>query len=106
MVRGGCQRIATAPPCSATGSSAATATSYASSVGAETEVALLGQRGVHQDERQLPRARLAPLRVPEPVRVRRARAQAGQRGPADARVVERRPASRSSAASRAGSLRR
>ena len=56
-------------------------------IGVEPEVALLGQRRVHQDERQLPGARLAALRVPEAVRVRRPRPQARQRGPADARVV-------------------
>ena len=55
--------------------------------GVEAEVALLGQRRVHQDEGQLPGARFSALRVPEPVRVRRPGAQARQRGPADARVV-------------------
>src|SRR6266536_392090 len=53
----------------------------------EAEVALLGEGGVHQDERQLPRAGLAALGVPEAVRVRRSRAEARTRGPADARVV-------------------
>src|SRR6266516_1318191 len=53
----------------------------------EAEVALLGERRVHQDERQLPGARLAPPGVPEPVRVRRPRAQARAGRPADARVV-------------------
>ena len=55
--------------------------------GVEAEVALLGERRVHQDEGQLPGARFSALRVPEPVRVRRPGAQARQRGPADARVV-------------------
>src|SRR6266550_190564 len=53
----------------------------------EAEVALLGEGGVHQDERQLPRAGLAALGVPEAVRVRRSGAEARTRGPADARVV-------------------
>src|SRR5439155_72553 len=53
----------------------------------EAEVALLGEGSVHQDERQLPRAGLAALGVPEAVRVRRSGAEARTRGPADARVV-------------------
>src|SRR2546423_2179128 len=53
----------------------------------KAEVALLGERCVHEDERELPRTRFAPLWIPEPVRIRRARAQTRASRPADARVV-------------------
>ena len=61
---GGCQRIATAPPCSAT--LERRDGNVVSLLRTEVEIALLGQGGVHQDERQLPGARLTALGVPEP----------------------------------------
>ena len=56
-------------------------------LGVQSAVPLLRERRVHHDERQLPRAGLAALGVPQPVRVRRSRAQARPRRPGDARVV-------------------
>src|ERR1043166_9907792 len=53
----------------------------------EAEVALFGEGRVHEDERQLPRARFAPLGIPEAVRVRGARAETRPWRPAAARVV-------------------
>ena len=59
----------------------------------QAAVALLGERGVHHDERQLPRAGLAALSVPEPYGYG-VPARNPAVAPADARVVAQAPISK------------